>query len=310
MALADAARPARAVRAGCADRRVCVLASGDPMFHGIGATLARVLGPDRLRGRRRTRRRCRWRAPGSGGPSTAVEVVSAVGRPLAAGAPRARTGRAGAGAERGRATRRPRSPRCWSTPGTARLGDDRARAARRPGRAPHRRAPRGDWAHPPGDPLNVVAVDVRRRPGRRCRAEVPGPARRRLRPRRPAHQARGPRRHARACSGRGPASCCGTSARATGRSRSSGCAPTGPAGRWPSSRTPARAARIAANADALGRARRCGSCEGRAPDALAGLPTPDAVFIGGGDHRPPGVLDACWAALRAGGRLVANAVTL
>ena len=48
---------------------------------------------------------------------------------------------------------------------------------------------------------------------------------------------------------------------------------------------------------------------GRAPDALAGLPTPDAVFIGGGITNP-GVLDACWAALRPGGRLVANAVTL
>ena len=48
---------------------------------------------------------------------------------------------------------------------------------------------------------------------------------------------------------------------------------------------------------------------GRAPEALAGLPTPDAVFIGGG-ITTPGVLDACWAALRPGGRLVANAVTL
>ena len=48
---------------------------------------------------------------------------------------------------------------------------------------------------------------------------------------------------------------------------------------------------------------------GRAPDALAGLPAPDAVFIGGG-ITTPGVLDACWAALRPGCRLVANAVTL
>src|SRR4051794_24725405 len=32
-----------------AGRRVCVLASGDPMFHGIGATLARVVGAGRLR---------------------------------------------------------------------------------------------------------------------------------------------------------------------------------------------------------------------------------------------------------------------
>lgn len=48
---------------------------------------------------------------------------------------------------------------------------------------------------------------------------------------------------------------------------------------------------------------------GRAPEALAGLPAPDAVFIGGG-VTTPGVLDACWASLRPGGRLVANAVTL
>jgi precorrin-6Y C5,15-methyltransferase (decarboxylating) len=48
---------------------------------------------------------------------------------------------------------------------------------------------------------------------------------------------------------------------------------------------------------------------GRAPDALQGLPAPDAVFIGGG-VTAPGVLDACWARLRDGGRLVANAVTL
>lgn len=48
---------------------------------------------------------------------------------------------------------------------------------------------------------------------------------------------------------------------------------------------------------------------GRAPEALDGLPTPDAVFIGGG-VTTPGVLETCWAHLRRGGRLVANAVTL
>jgi len=48
---------------------------------------------------------------------------------------------------------------------------------------------------------------------------------------------------------------------------------------------------------------------GRAPQALAGLPTPDAVFIGGGGTEP-GLFDAVWQALRPGGRLVANAVTL
>ena len=52
-----------------------------------------------------------------------------------------------------------------------------------------------DWVHPPGDPLNVVAVECGADPGAPVRAARAGPARRRLRPRRPAHQARGPRRH-------------------------------------------------------------------------------------------------------------------
>jgi precorrin-6B C5,15-methyltransferase / cobalt-precorrin-6B C5,C15-methyltransferase len=48
---------------------------------------------------------------------------------------------------------------------------------------------------------------------------------------------------------------------------------------------------------------------GRVPDALAGLATPDVVFIGGG-VTAPGVLEACWERLASGGRLVANAVTV
>ena len=48
---------------------------------------------------------------------------------------------------------------------------------------------------------------------------------------------------------------------------------------------------------------------GTAPHALNGLEVPDAIFIGGGVTRD-GVLDTCWQHLRPGGRLVANAVTL
>ncbi len=48
---------------------------------------------------------------------------------------------------------------------------------------------------------------------------------------------------------------------------------------------------------------------GKAPDALQGLEAPDAIFIGGGVTRD-GVLDTCWQHLRPGGRLIANAVTL
>src|SRR5450631_2166598 len=48
---------------------------------------------------------------------------------------------------------------------------------------------------------------------------------------------------------------------------------------------------------------------GTAPDAFKGLPTPDAVFVGGGASRE-GLLDAVWQALPPGGRLVVNSVTL
>jgi precorrin-6Y C5,15-methyltransferase (decarboxylating) len=68
-----------------------------------------------------------------------------------------------------------------------------------------------------------------------------------------------------------------------------------------------RRARSAANALALG-VPGLRIVEGEAPDALAGLPPPDAVFLGGGLSEA--VFDATWAALRPGGRLVANAVTL
>jgi len=70
----------------------------------------------------------------------------------------------------------------------------------------------------------------------------------------------------------------------------------------------ARAARIRRNAEALG-APALAVVEGRAPAALAGLGRPDAIFIGGGAS-DPGVLDAAAAALPGGGRLVVNAVTL
>jgi len=49
--------------------------------------------------------------------------------------------------------------------------------------------------------------------------------------------------------------------------------------------------------------------DGRAPDCLAGRPAPDAVFIGGG-LTADRMTDICWDALKPGGRLVANAVTV
>ncbi|KPH06923.1 bifunctional cobalt-precorrin-7 (C(5))-methyltransferase/cobalt-precorrin-6B (C(15))-methyltransferase (plasmid) [Rhizobium acidisoli] len=72
--------------------------------------------------------------------------------------------------------------------------------------------------------------------------------------------------------------------------------------------SPERAARVARNASAFG-VPHLAVIEGTAPGALAGLPEPDAIFLGGGGSEP-GVIDAAIAALKRGGRLVANAVTL
>lgn len=67
-----------------------------------------------------------------------------------------------------------------------------------------------------------------------------------------------------------------------------------------------RVKRIRRNAEALG-APGLEVLHGEAPGALAALPRPDAVFVGGGGTTE--TLDRSWAALRPGGRLVVHAVT-
>ena len=71
---------------------------------------------------------------------------------------------------------------------------------------------------------------------------------------------------------------------------------------------PDRAGRIARNAAAFG-VPALEIIGGSAPEALSGLEPAHAVFVGGGGTQP-GVMDAAMDALRPGGRLVANAVTL
>ncbi|MER8642122.1 precorrin-6y C5,15-methyltransferase (decarboxylating) subunit CbiE [Mesorhizobium sp. M1252] len=87
---------------------------------------------------------------------------------------------------------------------------------------------------------------------------------------------------------------------------------------WMLAHPSTRAIAIEANSDRAARivrnAAHCGVpglvvVEGSAPKALAGLDTPDAIFIGGGGS-DAGVLNAAIKALPSRGRLVANAVTL
>jgi len=73
-------------------------------------------------------------------------------------------------------------------------------------------------------------------------------------------------------------------------------------------RRAARAASIRANAGAFGLAHRLAVVEGEIADALAGLPPPDAVFLGGGADAA--LIATLWQGLPSGARVVANAVTL
>lgn len=284
--------------AGLQGRRVCALASGDPMHYGLGATLARVLGPVEV-----------LTHPSSvalacarmGWAEESVEVVSAVARPLAAVrralAPAARVLVLSEGA---------------ATPGELAalltadgFGDSALTVFEQLGGPAERRLDglAHDWSHPPGDPLNLVALCCVG-PGRALAPGLPDDAY--------DHDGQLTKREVRAVTlallgprrgellwdvGAGNGSIAIEWLRAHPTCRAVAVEPD-----------PARAARIAANAAALG-VPSVRVVEGRAPEALAGLETPDAVFIGGG-VTADGVLPRCWDALPAGGRLVANAVTV
>jgi precorrin-6Y C5,15-methyltransferase (decarboxylating) len=74
-------------------------------------------------------------------------------------------------------------------------------------------------------------------------------------------------------------------------------------------RDPEAFARLTANVARFGAGRAHAVC-GEAPEVLAGLPDPDAVFVGGSGGRLAAILEASVARLRPGGRIVLNCVTL
>ncbi|MGD9529899.1 precorrin-6y C5,15-methyltransferase (decarboxylating) subunit CbiE [Pseudonocardia sp.] len=287
-----------------AGRTVCVLASGDPMFHGIGATLARLLGPDRIRvvphpsSAALACARLGW-------PAEDVTVVSAVTRPLPAVRRALGPGRRvlvlSTGAQ---------------TPGELAAllaadgyGPSRLVVLEQLGGPDERRreGTAADWPHPPGDALNVIGVECVAMPRTRVLGETPG-----LPDEAYDHDGQLTKSEVRAVTlallAPRPALLLwdvGAGAGSIGiewmRAHPS-CAAVAVESH------PARAERAAANAARLG-VPGLQVVVGRAPEALTGLPAPDAVFVGGG-ITAPGVLDACWSALRPGGRLVANAVTV
>jgi precorrin-6Y C5,15-methyltransferase (decarboxylating) len=275
-----------------AGRVVCVLASGDPMFHGIGATLARLVGPARLRMLPHPSS-VSLAAARMGWPLASTDVHSLVSAPIASLAPLLHPGRLllllGASppavtaflAERG-------------------FGDSTVTVLSQLGGPAERISTGVDDT----DPLSVVAVQCAGGPSLPVVPGLPDDA----------YDSDGQltKREVRAVTlallGPRPGELLWDVGAGSGsigiewmRSH-----PSCQAIAVESS--PERAARIAANAEALG-VPGLRVVEERAPLALAGLPAPAAIFIGGG-LTGDGVLEACLDALPAGGRLVANAVTL
>ncbi|AXK36403.1 precorrin-6y C5,15-methyltransferase (decarboxylating) subunit CbiE [Streptomyces armeniacus] len=292
-------------------RRLAVLASGDPLFHGIGRTLVDVLGADEVRVLPHPSS-VSYACARLGWPVEDTDVVTLVGRPAARLASALYDGRrllvlsAGPGTpadvaallrERGFGPSRMRvleqlgGPRERQLDGTAAAWGDGGTA-------------------PAVDALNVVAVDCRRAsdaPDALRLGAVPG-----LPDAAYEHDGQLTKRHVRAATLAALAPAPGETLWDVGGGSGSVSVEwmrTHPACRAVAVEQDAeRAARIARNAETLG-VPALRVVTGAAPAALDGLPAPDAVFVGGG-LTTPGLLEACWNALPEGGRLVANTVTL
>jgi precorrin-6Y C5,15-methyltransferase (decarboxylating) len=285
-------------------KRVCVLASGDPFCHGAGTTLARHVGPTEMRtipapsAFSLTASRLGWALP-------EVETVSLHGKPIDLIRPLLHPG-----------TRIIALTSDADGPGAvARLlaetgfGASRLTVLEALG-GPNERirtAQAAGFAMEDINPLNVLAIAVDSNPEARILPLTPGMADGLF-----EHDGQISKREIRALT---------LSALAPRRREllwdigaGSGSVSIEWMLRHPSLRaiaieaSPERAGRIARNAETCG-VPGLEIVTGTAPAALAGLPAPDAVFVGGGGSEA-GVMDAAIDALKSGGRLVANAVTL
>ncbi|GAA2605795.1 precorrin-6y C5,15-methyltransferase (decarboxylating) subunit CbiE [Paractinoplanes durhamensis] len=281
-------------------RRVCVLASGDPMFHGIGATLVRLLGIDRVRVESHPSA-ASLAAARMGWPLAGTDVLSLVTADPAALRRLLNPGRRILVLSRDAGT----PAQVAELLVDAGFGAARLTVLEQLG-GPGERLVEGtaaEWSHEV-DPLHVIAVDCGAGPAVPVVPGLPDDA----------YETDGQltKREVRAVTLALLAPVPGALLwDVGGGSGSIGI-------EWmrshPDCRAvtvesdPARCATIRANARSLG-VPSLRVVEGRAPAALAGLPTPDTIFIGGGLTRD-GVLDAGLAALPPGGRLVANAVTV
>lgn len=286
------------------DGHVCVLASGDPMLHGVGATLARRLGPEQVEV---------IVAPSAfslacaclGWPAAEVELVSAVARSPEVVArvlqPRRRlivyvTGADGAAAVARALCRRGYGPSRFVVLEQLGGAKEEITASTAEG-----------WKERLADPLHVVAIECVPADDTPVYPLVPGLPD-------AAFESDGAltKRHVRAATlaalAPAPAALLWDVGAGSGSVSIEWLRAESSARAIAIERRQDRAERIERNALSLG----VPSLEvviGDVPATLEGLARPDAVFIGGG-LTAPSLVEYCWDALLPGGRIVANAVTL
>ncbi|MDZ3993955.1 precorrin-6y C5,15-methyltransferase (decarboxylating) subunit CbiE [Pseudomonas sp. Teo4] len=283
---------------------VCVLASGDPMFYGVGASLARQVLAEEMQVLSMPSS-CALAAARLGWPLQDVQILSVVARPLAALNAHLHSG-----------VRLLVLSNDGDSPGAIAnmlrergYGPSRMQVFEHLGGTDERQlsGTAEDWPHAQVAALNLVAIECRAAPDALRLPRVAGLPDSAFR-----HDGQLTKRDVRAITLARLAPQPGELLWDVG----AGCGSIGI--EWMRSHPACRALAIEAdegrqgfieyNRDALG-VPGLQLVRGKAPDALQALELPDAIFIGGGVTRE-GVLDLCWQRLRPGGRLVANAVTL
>jgi precorrin-6Y C5,15-methyltransferase (decarboxylating) len=282
----------------------CVLASGDPFYFGVGATLAPRLAPDEF---------VCYPAPSSLSLAAAklgwalqdTEVVSLHGRELSLLIPRLAPGRRVLALSWDERTpERVAQLLCERGFGSSRLhvleelGGPSERSRSTSAR---------DFAFSAIAKLNLIAIEVVAEPSAfslPCRASLPDSAF--------EHDGQLTKRDVRALTLSALAPRAGETLWDVGAGAGSVAIEwllSHPACQaYALERDAIRCERIARNARALG-VPGLQVLQALAPDGLAQLPAPDAVFIGGGASDPR-IFEVCHRALRPGGRLVINAVAL
>ncbi|WP_245745892.1 precorrin-6y C5,15-methyltransferase (decarboxylating) subunit CbiE [Nocardia altamirensis] len=287
-----------------AGARICVLASGDPMFYGIGVTLARLLGADALRV---------LPQPSSASLACArlgwglaeTPVVSVVGRALATVLPELIDGRKVlvlSADER--------------TPGqlvellvSNGFGDSTVTVLEQLGGSAERvdAGIAKQWQRPAGDPLNIVAIECVAEPGQFRATRVPG-----LPDELFGGDGQLTKNEVRALTlaalAPAPGELLWDIGGGSGSIAIEWCR-THPSCRAVTfERLEHRRQQIAENAATLGVPNIVVRGEVLAELSGAESAPPDAIFVGGG-LTTDGIFEACWSTLRPGGRLVVNAVT-